>query len=70
MPAAARFFSAANVEAAVRAIQRQEIQYREFCRRIVAAGCVGYHVFLEGRRVVYYGRAGDSHTEYFPGAKP
>lgn len=62
-------FSAEAVEAAVRAIQCGEIQYREFCARIAAAGCVGYHVFIAGKRAVYYGRTGDSHTEWFPGAK-
>ena len=69
-PQAAQAFSARNVEAAVRAIQRDEIQYREFCGRITQAGCVGYHVFIAGRRVVYYGRDGEQHIEYFPGAKP
>jgi uncharacterized protein YbcV (DUF1398 family) len=59
---AAREFSAEGVERAVRAIQRQEIAYREFCRRIAEAGCVGYFVSLAGRRAVYYGRTGDKHV--------
>jgi uncharacterized protein YbcV (DUF1398 family) len=63
-------FSAEGVEKAVRAIQRQEIGYREFCRQIADAGCVGYFVSLTGRRAVYYGRTGDEHVEWFPGAKP
>ena len=63
-------FSAEGVEKAVRAIQRQEIGYREFCRLIADAGCVGYFVSLTGRRAVYYGRTGDEHVEWFPGAKP
>ena len=67
---AAREFSAEGVEKAVRAIQRRDIAYREFCRRIADAGCVGYFVSLAGRRAVYYGRAGDEHVEWFPGAKP
>ena len=67
---AARGFSPEGVEKAVRAIQRQDIAYREFCRRIADAGCVGYFVSLAGRRAVYYGRAGDEHVEWFPGAKP
>ncbi len=66
----AEAFSAAGVEAAVRAIQGGAIQYRAFCARIAAAGCVGYHVFIAGQRAVYYGRAGDSHAEWFPCAKP
>ena len=67
---AAQGFTADGVERAVRAIQRQEIQYREFCQRIAAAGCVGYFVSLVGRRAVYYGRTMDSYVEWFPGAKP
>lgn len=63
-------FAASEVDAAVRSVQRGEIQYQEFCRRIAEAGCVGYHVFIAGKRVVYYGRNGDQHIEYFPGAKP
>jgi uncharacterized protein YbcV (DUF1398 family) len=59
-------FAANGVEAAVRAIQQQEIQYREFCERIIKAGCVGYMVSLAGRRAVYYGRTGDSYVEPFP----
>lgn len=61
-------FSAPGVEAAVRAIQAGAIPYRTFCERVLAAGCVGYHVSIAGRRAVYYGRAGDSHVEWFPGA--
>ncbi len=59
-------FTADGVAAAVRAIQRQQIKYREFCERIAEAGCVGYFVSLAGRRAVYYGRTGDSYVEPFP----
>lgn len=61
-------FTASGVEAAIRAIQLQTIQYREFCDRIARAGCVGYMVSLAGRRAVYYGRTGESHVELFPNA--
>lgn len=59
-------FSAQAVEEAVRAIQQGRIKYKEFCERIVAAGCIGYFVSLAGRRAVYYGRTVDCHTEWFP----
>lgn len=59
-------FAADGVAAAVRAIQRQQIKYREFCERIALAGCVGYIVSLAGQRAVYYGRTGDSYVEPFP----
>lgn len=61
-------FAASGVEAAVRAIQQQRIQYREFCERIAEAGCVGYMVSLAGRRAVYYGRSGENYVEPFPSA--
>jgi uncharacterized protein YbcV (DUF1398 family) len=64
----AKAFNADGVAAAVRAIQQQQIQYREFCERIAQAGCVGYMVSLAGRRAVYYGRTGDSYVEPFPAA--
>ena len=64
----AQAFSAEGVEASVRAVQAGAVGYGGFCERIAAAGCVGYFVTLAGRRAVYYGRTGDSHTEWFPGA--
>lgn len=67
MPAMA--FSAAGVDSAVRDIQAGKIAYRDFCRRVMAAGCVDYLVSISGRRAVYFGRSGESHVEMFPGAK-
>jgi uncharacterized protein YbcV (DUF1398 family) len=63
----AQSFSAQGVEAAVRAVQAGAIRYKQFCRQVMEAGCVGYLVSLAGRRVVYYGRTGDMHVEHFPG---
>jgi uncharacterized protein YbcV (DUF1398 family) len=62
-------FSAEGVAAAVRSVQQGQIKYKTFCEQVMAAGCVGYTVSMAGRRVVYYGRTGDSHVEWFPGAK-
>jgi len=62
----AEVFSAAGVEAAIRASQRGEIDYREFLRRTFAAGCVGYFVQIAGRRALYFGRLGEVHVEPFP----
>jgi uncharacterized protein YbcV (DUF1398 family) len=62
-------FSAGGVEAAVRAVQAGAIRYKQFCRQVMEAGCVGYLVSIAGRRVVYYGRTGDMHVEHFPGAR-
>ncbi|MGA8042933.1 MAG: hypothetical protein WCA37_09035 [Terracidiphilus sp.] len=59
-------FSDEGVAAAVKAIQRGEIVYMEFLRRIMAAGCVGYFVLLAGRQAQYFGRKGETHVEKFP----
>lgn len=64
--APAQAFLAEQIEAAVRASQRQQIGYREFCRRVLQAGCAGYWVSITGKRAVYYGRTGETHVELFP----
>jgi len=33
-----------------------------------AGGVQGYIAFLRGKRVTYWGRTGDQHTEWFPGS--
>lgn len=66
--ATATEFSAAAIEAAVRQSQRNEHTYLDFIRKTMAAGCVGYFVQITGRRVIYFGRNGDSHLEHFPPA--
>jgi uncharacterized protein YbcV (DUF1398 family) len=63
-------FSAAGVEAGVRQSQRGEITYPQFTRQALAAGCVGYFVQITGKCVQYFGRNGEIHTEWFPGARP
>lgn len=65
-PAIAEMFDGASVAATVRAIQRGEIGYAEFLRRIMAAGCASYAVFIGGRKAIYFGRDGDFHIEHFP----
>lgn len=61
-------FSQAGVEAAVRQSQRNEHSYLDFIHKTSLAGCVGYFVQITGRRVIYFGREGDFHTEHFPDA--
>lgn len=65
-PEIADTFDAANVEASVRAIQQGKIGYDEFLRRIMAAGCASYRVFIGGRKAMYFGRDGNFYTEPFP----
>lgn len=66
----AETFSADGVRAAVRKAQRGELVYPQFVAHTTLAGCVGYFVQLAGQRVQYFGRHGDLHTEWFPGAEP
>lgn len=40
--------------------------YKEFCRKVKAAGCAGYIVSFSGRRVLYFGRTAETHVEHFP----
>jgi uncharacterized protein YbcV (DUF1398 family) len=68
-PAIAPAFDSATVAATVKSIQRGEIGYAEFLRRIMTSGCSHYAVFIAGRKVMYFGRDGDFHTELFPQAK-
>lgn len=62
-------FSASGVESGVRRSQRGEIMYPEFTRLALAAGCVGYFVQIAGQCVQYFGRRGEMHVEWFPGAE-
>jgi uncharacterized protein YbcV (DUF1398 family) len=62
-------FSAADVQAAIRAAQADTIRYPEFLKRAMAAGAAAYQVFITGRKVIYFGRKGDFHIELFPTSK-
>lgn len=70
-PVATRF-DAAAIKAAIREARALApgYTYKGFCAKVVAAGCDGYLVSLVGKRAVYYGRTGETHTEVFPGAQP
>ena len=62
-------FDAAALRANILDSQRHGQPYREFNRR---GPCRTGHRsrFLRGKRVTYWGRTGDQHTEWFPGAGP
>jgi len=70
LPNVAPEFDVAAVKAAIVDSQRHGQRYRDFTRRVMAAGVQGYFAFLQGKRVTYLGRRGDQHTEWFPGAGP
>jgi uncharacterized protein YbcV (DUF1398 family) len=68
----AESFDAAVVKEAIREAQMlvPGYTYTGFCAKVARAGCAGYVVSLLGRRVLYYGRTCETHTEYFPGTQP
>lgn len=57
-----------TVQAAIREAQRgaADFTYKDFCRKVKAAGCAGYIVSFSGRRVLYFGRKAETHVEHFP----
>lgn len=70
LPPVAANFDAPALRAAIFDSQRQGQHYRDFTRRAMESGVQGYIAFLRGRRVTYWGRGGEQHTEWFPGAGP
>jgi uncharacterized protein YbcV (DUF1398 family) len=70
LPSVSANFDADALRAAILDSQQNGQHYRDFTRRAMSAGVQGYMAFLRGQRVIYWGRNGDQHTEWFPGAKP
>ncbi len=70
LPAIASDFNLAELRAAILDSQKNGQKYRQFCIRAMQAGVQSYFAFLRGQRVLYVGRQGDQHVEWFPGAKP
>ena len=68
----AEHFDAAKVKEAIGEAQAlvPGYTYRGFCEKIAGAGCAGYLVSFLGKRVLYYGRSGETHVEHFPGTLP
>lgn len=70
LPAIAADFNRQALLAAIVDSQHHGQNFRDFSKRAVSAGVQGYFAFLRGQRVTYFGRQGDHHTEWFPGAQP
>jgi uncharacterized protein YbcV (DUF1398 family) len=65
-PKVASNFTAKIITDSVIKIQQGQIGYEEFLHRIMIGGCSHYEAFLCGKKVIYFGRLGDNHIEYFP----
>lgn len=68
-PVAERF-DADAVKAAIHEAQSGAAgyTYKGFCAMVAKAGCAGYLVSFPGRRVLYYVRTAETHTELLPGS--
>ena len=62
----ADLFDAAALRTIIAGAQRGHVMQPQFKRLSMAAGCVGYTVWIAGRHVTYYGRRGETHVERFP----
>jgi uncharacterized protein YbcV (DUF1398 family) len=62
-------FSPEGLVAAIRGAQADTVRYPEFVQRSAAAGVIGYWAFLTGKKVIYFGRKGETHVEEFPRAQ-
>jgi uncharacterized protein YbcV (DUF1398 family) len=62
-------FNVAELRAAILDSQQNGQKFRQFVARAMQAGVQSYFAFLRGQRVLYVGRQGDQHVEWFPGAK-
>ena len=59
-------FDTNALRSAIAGAQRGAVMYPQFKRLSMAAGCIGYTVWITGRHVTYYGRHGETHVERFP----
>jgi uncharacterized protein YbcV (DUF1398 family) len=61
-------FDVAGVVSEIRWAQANppDYSYAAFSTNVKAHGCAGYIVSFSGRRVLYFGRTAETHTEHFP----
>ena len=69
LPAVAVDLDIAELRAAILDSQQHGQKYRQFCIRAMQSGVQSYIAFLRGQRVMYLGRQGAQHVEWFPGAR-
>lgn len=68
-PSVAAHFDTESLRANILDSRQNGQSWRDFSIRAMNGGVQGYFAFLRGQRVTYFGRLGDQHTEWFPGAK-
>ena len=59
-------FNKDDIVLAIRGAQSDAVRYPDFLKLTMSAGCIGYIVWITGKRVSYLGRQGEVHVEHFP----
>ena len=63
----AKSFCADSIKETLGLIQKREIDYEEFLKRIAQAGCSGYRVSMESNTITYFGqKPGEEYREIVP----
>ncbi len=63
-------FSAKQLDALNKRVQAGQAGFSDFVKEAPAVGCAHYIVYMNGKKVRYFGRDGGEHIQYFPGAGP
>lgn len=61
-----KIFQEKGIQTALQNIQQGRIPYLIFLQSIGESGCCHYEVFIDGQKVIYFGRDGSFHIERFP----
>ena len=59
-------FDVAKIKSAILQAQSGTVMYPKFKDLTYEAGCIGYIVWISGKKVDYLGCNGEVHTEHFP----
>jgi len=65
----AREFCPEKLEDINKRVQAGQAGYPDFVAEGAAAGCAYYIVYLDGKKVRYFGRNGDEYIQHFPGSR-
>lgn len=68
--AVAADFSAERLEAINRKVQSGEAWYPDFVKEAAVAGCAYYIVYVNAKKVRYFGRDGGEYVQHLPNTKP
>lgn len=61
-------FSAEKLDAINKRVQAKQATYSDFVKEGPAVGCAYYIVYVNGKKVRYFGRDGGEHIQDLPGA--